>query len=117
MRQEYSIKDNRDFRRVYRHGKSKVDNKLVVYVLKSNSKNSRVGFSVSKKVGNAVIRNRIKRRLREIFRKNVLNFNMTVDVVVVARKGAAGADYYTLKSSFLNHLKSLNVIDSNRGDE
>jgi ribonuclease P protein component len=113
MRREYSIKDNKDFRRVYRYGKSKVDNTLVIYAAKSNKENSRVGFSVSKKVGNAVIRNKIKRRLREIFRKNVLNFNNTFDIVVVARKAAATADYKMLEKSFLKHLESLNVIDCN----
>ena len=117
MRREYSIKESKDFRRVYRHGKSKVDNNLVVYVLKSNNKNSRIGFSVSKKVGNAVKRNKIKRRLREIFRNNLLYLKKTVDIVVVARKGAAEADYHTLKSSFLGHLERLNVIDCYRGDE
>lgn len=117
MRREHSIKESKDFRRVYRNGKSKVDRLIVVYVLRSDKEISRVGFSVSKKVGNAVIRNKIKRRLREIFRNNVDSFKYIVDIVVVARKDAATADYQSLEKSFLGHLTNLNMFDCEEGDE
>ena len=94
------IKKNRDFSRVYRRGTSKADQLLVLYVFdRGDGEPSRFGVSVSKKTGNSVIRHRIKRRLKEIYRLNEDAFGKGYDFVVIGRKGAASAAYPELERS------------------
>lgn len=95
------IKKNREFGEVYRCGKSAADRYLVLYVLPNGMDESRLGISVSKKVGNSVIRHRIKRRLREIARLEADSLPGQADMVVIARRPAAEADYHKLRHSFL----------------
>ncbi len=96
------LKDNRDFSRVYRRGTSKADSCLVVYkYVRGDGGPSRFGVSVSKKVGNSVIRHKIKRRLKEIYRLNEDGFSTGCDFAVIARSRAKYADYKTLEKSLL----------------
>lgn len=95
------IKKNREFGEVYRRGKSAADRYLVLYVMANGTEESRIGISVSKKVGNSVVRHRIKRRLREIARLDEASLPKQADMVVIARKPGAEADYHTLRHSFL----------------
>ena len=105
------IKKNQDFARVYRKGRSSADRYLVVYLLDRNCDEiaeRRFGVSVSKKVGNSVVRHRIKRRLKEIFRLNEMNCPSGKDYIVIARKPAADADYALLEESFLKLVLKTN---------
>lgn len=96
------IKKNEDFSRVYRRGTSKADHLLVLYRLdRGDSGDRRIGISVSKKTGNSVVRHRIKRRIKEIFRLNEGEFSTGCDYVAVARKGAASADYREIAESLI----------------
>ena len=117
MRRKYSLKTKKDFLRLYRRGKTSVDSKLVVYVKKGEANNCRIGFSISKKIGNAVVRNRIKRQLREIFRSRKSELNNIYDLVVVVRKGSVGATYQQLDKTFFYHCKKLGLIDNVKGDD
>jgi ribonuclease P protein component len=87
-----------DFRRVYSTGRRVEGRLLVVHVAPGEAESSRLGFSVSTKVGNAVLRNRVRRRLREAARPLVAGVTDHLDVVVVARPGAAAASFAELAS-------------------
>lgn len=102
-----TIRENQAFRRVFANGKHRADKILVLYRLANGADVCRFGFSVSRKVGGAVIRNRLRRRLKEICRLNQDLFSSGYDYVVVARPAAAGADYRTLCSSLLTLAGNL----------
>lgn len=97
MRSQYRLKDNRDFRRVFQRGKSTATSRLVLYWNPNRYGSFRTGFSISKKVGGAVQRNRLKRRLRSCFQAlSPFLANHNFDFVVIARKGAAEAEFLEL---------------------
>ena len=104
-----SIKKNEDFRKVYHSGKSYANKYLVMYAKKNESETGRLGISVSKKVGNSVVRHRIARLIRESYRLNVSKFHSGWDIVVVARQGAKGRNYFEINSAML-HLAKLHRI-------
>ncbi len=86
----HRLRRNGDFRYVFGRGSSVANRYYVVYVVKKDPRTvSRVGFSVSKKVGNAVVRNRVKRILREVMRFQIQHFKNGFDLVVIARKQAS----------------------------
>lgn len=99
-----SLKKKEDFGRVYRQGKSYGNRLLVMYVLeKDRSLENRVGISVSKKVGNSVVRHRIKRQIRESFRTHWKQWRAGYDLVVIARQNAKNKSYQEIESA-LFHL-------------
>lgn len=93
------LRKTQDFSNVYHRGKSRADRNLVLYRMKNIHNDYRMGISVSKKVGNSVVRHRIKRRIREAARLNPDYFSKDYDYVVIARKPASGADYVVLEHS------------------
>ena len=102
MERQYRLQKNRAFQYVYRRGHSVACRDLVM--LYARGKELKVGFSVSKKVGNAVIRNKIKRRLRECFRPHLRDVKPGL-YVVVARPSAAEATFQSLEKDVLYLLK------------
>ena len=104
-----SLKKNRDFQNVYRKGKSYANKYLVMYVLKNETEENRIGISVSKKVGNSVIRHRITRLIRESYRLQEDMFNSGLDIVVIARSTAREVGYHEIESAIL-HLGGLHGI-------
>ena len=104
-----SIKKNEEFRAVYQSGKSYANKYLVMYVKKNESETGRLGISVSKKVGNSVVRHRITRLIRESYRLNESKFHSGWDMVVVARQNAKGRNYLEINSALL-HLAKLHRI-------
>ena len=88
MKYSESLKKSKDFQQVYRHGTSKANRYLVMYVLENQYMKNRLGISVSKKVGNSVVRHRITRLIRESYRLNEAEFENSLDIVVVARPQA-----------------------------
>ena len=104
-----SLKKNCDFQYVYKNGKSYANRYLVMYVLENNTDGNRLGISVSKKVGNSVVRHRVTRLIRESYRLHENIFNSGLDIVVVARNNASSAGYAEVESALL-HLGKLHHI-------
>lgn len=101
MRFSSPLKENHLFRRLYRRGDSCANAHLVLYSRKNGTDRNRLGLTVSAKMGCAVKRNRIRRRLREIYRLNEEKFLPGLDLVVVVRTRAMEADYHRLERAFL----------------
>ncbi len=95
-----SLKFNHIFRRLY-HTSGYADSFLVLYARRNRTGLNRVGITVSKKLGHAVVRNRTRRRLREIYRLNETRFQPGWDIVVVARSRAVEAPFAKLTDSYL----------------
>ena len=111
-----SLKKNQDFQSVYRKGRSYANKLLVMYVLENNMERNRLGISVSKKVGNSVVRHHVTRLVRESYRLQENIFNSGLDIVVIARANAASASYAEIESALL-HLGKLHKIISLIGYE
>lgn len=104
MQREYRLKRRNDFRKVFRVGQSSANRQFVIVSSgRSEEGPSRIGVSVSKKVGNAVVRNRIKRLVKEVTRHWIPDLRPQTDIVVIARTGANEMDYHQMKSS-LQHV-------------
>ena len=105
-----TLKKNYEFQRLYSKGKSAVNPYLVVYARKTKKGDMRIGFTVSTKLGKAVVRNRVRRRLREIYRLNEERFVPGVEIVVVARVKAVRASYVQLQEAFLQACGKLDIL-------
>lgn len=110
MKLSESLKSNKDFQKVYKNGKSFANKYLVMYIVENDLDMLRVGISVSKKVGNSVVRHRITRLIRESFRLNDYKFNSGLDIVVIARAGAKGRNYQEIESAVLHLCKLHKVV-------
>ena len=105
------LRNRADFSRVYRHGKSFANHQFVVYWFrKKEVEKFRVGISVSKKVGNAVVRNRMRRLVKEIVRHQEDRLIEHVDLVFIVRKGALNMPYKDLEKSILHVLRKASLL-------
>ena len=108
-----SLKKNSGFQNVYVKGKSKANRYLVMYVAQNNLSINRLGISVSKKVGNSVVRHHLTRLIREAYRLNSNMFNSSLDIVVIARNTAKDKTYKEVESALLHLAKLHNILDEN----
>ncbi len=111
MAKVISIKSARDFQRLYRRGKSAADKNLVVYARPNKLNKARLGITVSTKVGNAVTRNKIRRRIRESYRIGASQVKVGVDIVVIARTRASGCRYGDIDASLWKLLGEVGVLE------
>lgn len=112
------LKSNTDFSRVYQKGKYSADRLVVVHYLPNQLEFSRFGFSVSKKIGNSVTRNLVKRRLRSIIQKLAPQIRQGYDIVVSARVGAQKADFLSLEKSVRHAIfRAFLFLKEDRGHE
>ena len=109
MKFSESLKKNRDFQSVYRRGKSYGNKYLVMYLLPNQTESNRIGISVSKKVGNSIVRHHLTRLIRESYRLHEENFQCGYDMVVVARTAAKDRTYHEIESALI-HLGKLHNI-------
>ena len=109
MKFSESLKQNADFQKVYKEGKSFANKYLVMYVLENRTGQNRLGSSVSRKVGNSIVRHRITRLIRESYRLQEDIFNSGLDMVVIARRSAEGKTFQEIESALL-HLGKLHGI-------
>ena len=113
MKFSESLKKNSYFQNVYKNGKSYANRYFVMYVLENNLAENRLGISVSKKVGNSVIRHHITRLVRESYRLQEEMFNSGLDIVVIARVSAKNVSYHDTEKAIL-HLGNLHHILKNK---
>ena len=109
MKYSESLKKNKDFQYIYRKGKSYANKYLVMYIRENHSDVNRLGISVSKKVGNSIVRHRITRLIRESYRLQEEHFKCGWDLVVIARAGAKGKTYREIESALI-HLGTLHEL-------
>ncbi len=105
-----SLKLNHLFRRLYRKGSSAANRYLVVYCRCNGSEENRIGYTVSAKLGHAVVRNKVRRRLREIYRIHEGQFCPGWDLVVVVRSAAVDAPYKKLEGAYLSLADKLGLL-------
>lgn len=115
MKQFISLKNSLEFGNVYKRGKSYGNKYLVMYIVDNNLGVNRLGISVSKKVGNSVVRHRTTRLIREAYRLHQDELLKGKDIVVVARVNSKGRNYFEVESAFL-HLAKLHHIISGSGE-
>ncbi len=114
MRYSESLKKQQDFSKVYREGRSRANLYLVLYVLPNGTDRNRIGISVSRKVGNSVVRHRITRLLRESYRTGEEEFLRGYDLVIIARARAKGAPYAVIRSALYHLMKASGLLSAVR---
>ena len=109
MKFSSSLKLNHIFQRLYRTS-GHANSYIVLYARKNRTNTNRVGITVSKKLGHSVVRNRVRRRLREVYRLNEAKFQPGWDIVVVARTTAVHAGFRNLEESYLTLAKKAGIL-------
>ena len=109
MKFSHSLKLNHIFQRLYRTN-GQANGHLVLYARKNRTDTNRVGIAVSKKLGHAVVRNRVRRRLREVYRLNEDKFQSGWDIVVVARTRAIYADFGQLTEAYMTAAQKAGIL-------
>lgn len=110
MNNPYRIKKNWIFRQVYSKGRYFAEQYLVLYILKNNEQYNKIGFSVSKKIGNSVVRNRVKRLMRENFRKISNGVKPGYYIIFTARVGSKEANYYDIERCMKRAIKRAKLF-------
>ncbi len=104
-----SLRKGKEFSDAYKYGNSKANKYLVMYIHNNDLTYNRIGISVSKKVGNSVVRHRIRRLIRECLRLNGDVFNTGLDIVVIARGTAKDRTYKEISDAVM-HLAEVHKI-------
>ncbi len=110
MNERRTLKKNSDFRRLYAKGKSTANPYLVLYCRRNRRGENRLGYTVSTKLGGAVVRNRVRRRFREIVRLRDPEMKQGWDIVLVARQRSVKAEYRKLDAAFLGACRELGLL-------
>lgn len=107
LEQNLRLRYNKDFKLVFAQGKSFSNRYVVFYIMEKTSK---YGFIASKKVGNAVQRNRAKRLMREVIRKNLSQIKPNLEIICIARANIKGVSYWEVENTCLNTLKKAKAL-------
>lgn len=111
MKKTVSLKNSIEFQNVYRNGRKYANKFLIMYVKGNNQSGNRLGLSISKKVGNSVVRHHIARLLRESYRLHEEMFSSGLDIVIVVRPDAGNCRYSEIESAVLHLAKLHKIID------
>ncbi|MVP00765.1 MULTISPECIES: ribonuclease P protein component [Paenibacillus] len=114
MEKKLRLAKREDFQKVYRYGKSAANHQFVLYYLpRREQEHFRLGISASKKIGNAVIRNRLRRLIKEIVRLNMEKFPGGYDYIVIVRKPAVEMEYKEMEKSVAHVFKRAGLLRKN----
>ena len=111
MKKAVTLKENYEFRRMYQRGKSAVSGSMVVYCKKNRLGHNRLGLTASTKLGHAVVRNRCRRRLREVYRLNSPALRQGYDLILVARGRTISAPWKELNDTFMKLCRKLDLLE------
>ena len=117
MKKNFRVKREKDFKAIFKEGTSFANRKFVIYRLENKQKHFRVGLSVSKRLGNAVTRNQIKRRIRHILQNAKGEISEDVDFVVIARNGVEALGYAEMEKNLLHVVKLSKIYQEGNGSE
>jgi len=117
MEYSESLKKNKDFQSVYKKGTSFANKYLVMYLLENKLEKNRIGISVSKKVGNSIVRHHLTRLIRENYRLQEKLFYRGFDIVVIARVNAKKAGYYEIREALLHVGKLHHIVKGKENEE
>lgn len=109
MDKNHRLRKNMEFKRVYSGGKNYWNRNLILYVRKNGLQNSRIGITITKKIGNAVVRNRIRRRIKEIYRLKLGNIKNGYDLILIPKKNVIDISYKDLESAMI-HIVGISKI-------
>ena len=112
MKRAVTLKENHEFRRLYQKGASAVSGPMVIYCRKNKLGHNRLGITVSVKLGGAVVRNRARRRLREVYRLNKPALKQGYDIILVARTRTLSGSWKELNDSFLRICQKVNILEA-----
>ena len=110
MKRAVTLKENHEFRRLYQKGKSAVGGGMVLYCRKNRLDHNRLGLTASTKLGHAVVRNRARRRLREVYRLHLGELAVGWDIILVARSRTVTASWKELNDTFLRLCRKLDLL-------
>ena len=111
MKKAVTLKENYEFRRMYQRGNSAVSGSMVVYCRKNRLGHNRLGLTASTKLGHAVVRNRCRRRLREVYRLNSPALRQGYDLILVARGRTISAPWKELNDTFMKLCRKLDLLE------
>ena len=111
MKRAVTLKENHEFRRLYQKGASAVGSGMVLYCRKNRLGHNRLGITVSVKLGHAVVRNRARRRLREVYRLNADKLRQGYDLILVGRSRTATAPWSELNATFFRLCRKLDLLE------
>jgi ribonuclease P protein component len=110
VKRRYRVQENERFQEIRRRGRSHSEHRLVLCALPNDLPYSRFGFSVSRRIGNAVVRNRIKRRIREAVRLRMGQIQTGWDVVFIARNPIRDADFHEIDAACARLLRRASLL-------
>lgn len=110
MKKTESLKQNKQFKRVYNRGKSIINNTLVLYLIKNSENYNRLGIVVNKKVGKAVIRNRVRRLIKENYRQKEATIKTGFDIIFVARVRANNCSFNQIEWAMRQLLNRADML-------
>ncbi|MDO5718263.1 MAG: ribonuclease P protein component [Tissierellia bacterium] len=115
MEKSLRLRKNSDFQAVYKRGKNYWNREFTILIKKNNLSITRIGFTVTKKYGTAVERNKIKRRLREIIRNNQHSLVEGYDIIIIPKKNTANMSFHELNRSIIHLFNTINKKTKNKG--
>lgn len=110
MEKRFRLRKNMEFKKVYNGGKNFWNRNLVLYIKKNNLEEPRLGITITKKVGNAVVRNKIRRRIKEIYRLNLHRIKGGYDLIIIPKKNVVDISFKDLESALNHILKRSNMF-------